>query len=298
MTHLKDTKSLTREFIEGKLFPYSDSLQDNNSDSSKLNRKTLFSLFYEPSFLTRISFERAITLLGGHTLHTEDASQFFPVTNTNYIEDTVEILNSLHIDGVVIRSSEAGIIDRACESSRIPVVNGGSSNDHPTQALADLYTIDKELGSIDGKTITIMGRLEHRNVSAFMTGLSLFENILVRLLPFSGEVSAEVQEICRKRNVKVENIHDLKQVSGSDVVYLNSPRTVAHYQLLKSRGFFISNIDDQFMSMLKPESIVLDPMQRSGDFSIETDDSRVAFYRQSENALFIRMAVLCELLGQ
>ena len=298
MNHLKNTKSLTREFIEGKLFPLSDSLRDRNFDSPKLKRKTLFSLFYEPSFLTRISFERSITLLGGHTLHTEDASQFFPVTNTNYIEDTVEILNSLHIDGVVIRSSEPGIIERACKSSRISVINGGSYNDHPTQAIADLYTIDKELGSIDNKTITIMGRLEHRNVSAFMSGLSLFENVLVKLLPFSGEVSSEVQDICRKRNVKIENVHDLKQVSGSDVVYLNSPRTVTHFQLLKSRGFLISNIDDQFMSMLKPDSIVLDPMQRSGDFSIETNDSRVAFYRQSENALFVRMAILCELLGQ
>ena len=108
--HLKDTKELTRNYIQDTLYPICESYRNGiEKTSNSLQNRTLFSLFYEPSLLTRISFERAITMLGGNTLHTEDASQFFPVKTGNYIENTVEILNSLQIDGVVIRSSENGL---------------------------------------------------------------------------------------------------------------------------------------------------------------------------------------------
>ncbi|HAE32221.1 MAG: hypothetical protein CL749_03500 [Chloroflexi bacterium] len=297
LEHLKDTKTITREYLEKDIFPACDFLRCNPLNGQQLKGKTLFSLFYEPSFLTRISFERAITMLGGHPLHTEDASQFFPVTTANYIEDTVEILHSLHIDGVVIRSSERGIIENASKASSIPVINGGSNDDHPTQAIADIYTIHRELGSVDNKIVSILGRLEHRNVCALLLGLSLFNNTEVRLLPFSGQVPPETEKACKERGLNLSYLQELSGIKGSDVVYLNGPRTMAHYELLKSRNSFISKIDSKFVSMLKSDSIILDPMQRSGDFSIEIKDSRLAFYRQSENALFARMAVLNKLLG-
>ena len=296
MKHLRDTISQSRDYFEDNIFSSCDVLREKASNENQLEGKSLFSLFYEPSFLTRISFERAITLLGGHPLHTEDASQFFPVTTTNYIEDTASILKSLHIDSVVLRTSEPNIIDRACEASRIPVINGGSANDHPTQAIADLYTINRELGAVDGITVTIIGRLEHRNVSALLLALSLFKNIHVRLLPISGQVSPDVDQICRDRSLELTLISELDEIRGSNVVYLNGPRTVAHYEMLQARAPLLTKIDSTFMSKLPKDSIVLDPMQRSGDFSIEAEDSRLAFYRQSENALYVRMAILCELL--
>ena len=296
MKHLKDTISLSRDYFENELFRACNVLRKRTLHENQLEGKTLFSLFYEPSFLTRISFERAITLLGGHPLHTEDASQFFPVTTTNYIEDTASILKSLHIDSFVLRTSEPNVIDRACAASRIPVINGGSSNAHPTQAIADLYTINRELGAIDGITVTIIGRLEHRNVSALLLALSLFKNIHVRLLPISGQVSPDIDQVCRDRGLELTVISELDEITGSNVVYLNGPRTIAHYQMLQSRAPVLTKIDSTFMSNLHEDSIVLDPMQRSGDFSIEIEDSRLAFYRQSENALYVRMAVLCELL--
>ena len=296
MKHLKDTISLSRDYLENDVFPACDVLRGENTNTNQLEGKTLFSLFYEPSFLTRISFERAITLLGGHPLHTEDASQFFPVTTTNYIEDTVSILKSLHIDAVVLRTSEANVIDRACEASDLPIINGGSSNDHPTQSMADLYTINRELGGVDGITITVIGRLEHRNVSALLLGLSLFKDIQVRLLPISGQISPNVDQFCREKGLKLTIISELDEISSSSVVYLNGPRTIAHYQMLQSRAPLLTKIDASFMSRLNKDSIVLDPMQRSGDFSIEVQDPRLAFYRQSENALYVRMSVLSKLL--
>ena len=137
--------------------------------------KALYCLFYEPSFLTRTSFERAAGLLGGEAHHTEDASQFFPVHNPRNIDDITSILASLQIDVVVIRTGDANVIERAAAVDAVPVINGGSPNDHPTQALADLYTLHREIGGIDGKTVAIVGRPEHRNVSALLTGLAMFD---------------------------------------------------------------------------------------------------------------------------
>ena len=101
------------------------------------SRKALYCLFYEPSFLTRTSFERAMSLLGGDVQFTEDASQFVPVRTVSYVEDTVRFLASLHFDGVVIRCSQPGVVSAAAEADVLPVINGGSDVDHPTQAKYD-----------------------------------------------------------------------------------------------------------------------------------------------------------------
>ncbi|MCH7786298.1 MAG: hypothetical protein IIC22_02205, partial [Chloroflexi bacterium] len=86
-------------------------------------------------------------------------------------------------------------------------------------------------------------------------------------------------------------------VEDVDAIYLNGPRTLAHVQLLKSRNSMKLRIDEQFMSRLKPHCVILDPMQRSGDFSVEVQDRRLVFYNQAENALFVRMAVVSQALA-
>ena len=103
--HLTATSQLDREFIETRLFPLSDTLRDGEVADRRLNGLALYSLFYEPSLLTRTSFERAMGLLGGQVYHTEDASQFYPVSNASHIDNVINILASLRIDVVVLRSS-------------------------------------------------------------------------------------------------------------------------------------------------------------------------------------------------
>ncbi len=90
---------------------------------------------------------------------------------------------------------------------------------------------------------------------------------------------------------------DLEAAADADAIYLNGPRTVAHMQLLRSRGSFDLRINEEFMSMLKPHCVILDPMQRSGDFAVDVRDDRLAYYRQAENGLFVRMAVVSRLLS-
>ena len=297
-SHLTDTARLDREWTEKEVFPLCDELRKISGSGRELAGRALYCLFYEPSFLTRTSFERAIGILGGQAYHTEDASQFFPVTTANFIDNVIDLLASLHVDVVVVRSSDAGVIERAEAADAMPVINGGSLDDHPTQALADLYTIHRELGKIDGANIAIVGRLEHRNVSALLKGLSMFDDVKVTLIPISGNIDPRVASLCEERNLQLTTEKSLDALEEADAIYLNAPRTVAHAQLLKARSQVNLHIDEEFMSRLKPNCVILDPMQRSGDFSVEVKDDRLAFYRQSENALITRMAILHQLLAK
>jgi len=295
--HLTSTSQLTREWVESEIFSLSDELRNGAEPEPSFRGRALYCLFYEPSLLTRTSFERAIEMLGGLAYHTEDASQFFPVRTPSYMDNIVHLLASMHIDVVVLRSSDAGVVEQAEAADAVAVINGGSAKDHPTQALADIYTLNRELGGVDGSKVAVIGRLEHRNVSALLKGLALFDRVSVTLVPFSGNLDPEVTEYCEGRGMRLTVEGDIEAAADADAIYLNGPRTVAHMQLLRSRGSFNLRINEEFMSMLKPHCVILDPMQRSGDFAVDVRDERLAYYRQAENALFVRMAVVSRLLS-
>ena len=144
------------------------------------------------------------------------------------------MLASLHMDVVVLRSSDPGVVDRAAAADALPIINGGSLDDHPTQALSDIYTIRRELDRVDGVEVAVVGRMEHRNVSALLRGLALFDDVRVTLVPFSGRVDPEVVSYCEERGLTFQTTDDVEAVRQVDAIYLNGPRTVAHVQLLKS----------------------------------------------------------------
>ncbi len=299
MRHLTSTKQIERGWMESVLFPLCEKLRSRGYMRDALDGKAVYCLFYEPSFLTRTSFERAVEILGGAAYHTEDASQFFPVNTPRYVDNVVGLLASMRVDLVVLRSSESGVLDTAARADALPIVSGGSRDDHPTQALADMYTLRREVGGLDGINLAVVGRLEHRNVSALLTGLALFEDARVTLMPFSGQASPDVVSYCEERgvDVRVADSSDPGPLSEMDAIYLNGPRTLAHAELLRSRGANSLRIDADLMARLKEGCVILDPMQRSGDFDVSAQDPRLAFYRQAENALLVRMALLLQILG-
>ena len=299
LRHLTSTSQVEREWVESALLPLCDELRGRGSQPDALRGKAIYCLFYEPSFLTRTSFERAVEILGGTAYFTEDASQFFPVNTPRYVDNVIGLLASMRIDLVVLRSSERGVLDTATGADALPIVSGGSGDDHPTQALADLYTLHDELGGVDGTNIAVVGRLEHRNVSALLRGLAMFDDVRVTLMPFSGQASPDVVGYCEERGVRFEagDPADTGPLSEVDAIYLNGPRTLAHAELLRSRGANTLRIDEELMSRLKAGCVILDPMQRSGDFDVQVQDPRLAFYRQAGNALVVRMALLLQMLG-
>ena len=296
--HMIDTAHLSGKWVVDTLFPICERLRNGEDVRQPMRGRALYCLFYEPSFMTRASFERAAHLLGGQAYHTEDASRFFPAHSARFVDDVTRILASMGIDAAVVRSADPRMMARAAAANALSVINGGSPDDHPTQALADLYTIHRERGGVDGATVAVIGRLEHRNVSALLKGLAMFEGVEAVLVPFSGVPSAELAEYCAERGVKMRTVEDVADAAAdADAVYLNGPRTAAHMQILRNRGRGRLAIDSAFMDALKPDCFVMDPMQRSGDFSVETEDPRIAFYRQAENALYARMGVLADMFG-
>ena len=122
------------------------------------------------------------------------------------------------------------------------------------------------------------------------------DGVKVKLVPLSGQVDPDVAAYCNARGVELTTV-GVEALEEVDAIYLNAPRTVAHAELLKARGALNVRIDEEFMSRLQPHCVILDPMQRSGDFSVDVEDERLAFYRQSENALFVRMALLRNMLA-
>ena len=299
LRHLTSTSQIERGWLESTFLPLCDQLRGGDSQAEALKGKAIYCLFYEPSFLTRTSFERAVEILGGTAYHTEDASQFFPINTPRYVDNVIGLLASMQMDLVVLRSSERGVLDTAAGADALPIISGGSGDDHPTQALADVYTIHDELGGVDGRNVAVVGRLEHRNVSALLRGLALFDDVRVTLMPFSGQASPDVVGYCEERGVRFQVVDaaDTGRLAEMDAIYLNGPRTLAHAELLRSRGANTLRIDEELMSHLKADCIILDPMQRSGDFDVRVQDPRLAFYRQAGNALTVRMALLLQMLG-
>ena len=221
--HLTSTSQLDRKFIENSLFPLCEALRNGDAADGRLSSLALYSLFYEPSLLTKTSFERAMGLLGGQIYGTEDASQFFPVSNASHMDNVIKILASMRIDVVVLRSSAPGVVERAEFADALTIINGGSADDHPTQALADLYTLHRELGGIGGVKIAVVGRLEHRNVNALLRGLALFDGVCVTLVPVSGGVDPEVLSHCRRSGMSVNVESDVETINTADAIYLNAP---------------------------------------------------------------------------
>jgi aspartate carbamoyltransferase catalytic subunit len=260
--------------------------------------RSLYCLFYEPSFLTRTSFERAMSLLGGQVQFTEDASQFFPVRTTSNIEDTIKFLASLHFDAVVLRSSQPGVVTAASEADVLSVINGGSDVDHPTQALLDIYTLQRELGRVDGIRLAVVGRVDHRNVNALLMALTLYRDVQVMLFPFSGQANPQVLSLCRDAGMTVRVESSLEPfIKEVDAIYLNGAETASHSQLVMSHNLVRVKIDQRVLQELRPDCIILDPMQNTEPLLTNKGDSRWAGYRQAENGLFVRMAVLLQMLG-
>ena len=295
---LIESRLIQRDWLERELFPLCDALRNGETVNDKLGGKALFSLFYEPSFLTRHSFERAMSLLGGHAQFTEDASQFFPVRATSSIEDTIRFLTSLHFDAVVIRTNQPGAIQAAAEADVISVINGGSDLDHPTQAMLDVYTIGRELGRVDGIHIAVVGRVDHRNVNALLVTLSKFNDVHVTLVPVTGQARPELVDYCQRSGMDLRIESCIEPFAKDlDAVYVNGAETPAHAQLMLERDLVKVKVDQALLDQLRADCIILDPMQRSESLIVGSKDSRWAGYRQAENGLYVRMAILLQVLG-
>ena len=265
--------------------------------SAEYAGRIMATLFYEPSTRTRFSFETAMHRLGGDVISTENAAEFSSVAKGETLEDTVRIMNG-YADVIVLRHYEEGSAKRAAAVSRVPIVNAGDGvGQHPTQALLDLYTIQKEVGAIDGLRIAMVGDLaQGRTVRLLAYLLGKFKDIKMYFVaPPPLQMKEDILSYLREKKVWYRESADLEKVLPEvSVVYqtrIQKERfsNLAEYQ--KHRGIYILSRDS--LRLLKPDAIIMHPLPRLDEITREVDDdSRAAYFRQAQNGLYVRMALL------
>lgn len=256
--------------------------------------KVLASLFYEPSTRTRFSFEAAMYRLGGRVLSTEQARQFSGEIEGEQLEDTIRIISSF-CDVIVLRPTVEGGARRAARVSRVPVINAGdgSSGQHPTQALVDLYTIYRERRAIDGLTIAIVGELDGgRTARSLAYLLSKFPRVKIHFVsPAEVEMRPDILAHLDEHDVWYDVLHDVAPIAGEvDVIYQTRirPERVADGAALSRYA-----INARLLSTMKPDAMILHPLPRTVEIDRGVDDDpRALYFQQAANSLFVRMALL------
>lgn len=298
MKHLIDSQALDRPLIET-LFASANSLEKTPSDS--LSGKIMASLFYEPSTRTRFSFESAMLRLGGSVITTENAKEFSSASKGETIEDTIKIMN-FYSDVIVLRHFEEGTAKLAAAVSDIPVINAGDgTGQHPTQALLDLYTIQRELGHIDGVRVALVGDLKHgRTIRSLAYLLGKYENVSIDFVAPAGlQVGDDIKEYLDKHRVTYHETDDLLSIIGDvDVVYqtrIQKERFTSEDEYLKYKGFY--QIDNATVAKMKDDAIIMHPLPRVDEILPEVDSSpKAAYFKQAKYGLLVRMALLQYLL--
>lgn len=266
-----------------------------------LKGKILATLFFEPSTRTRLSFETAMQRLGGGVISLGSVESS-SVAKGETLADTVRTV-SQYADVIVMRHPRIGSAKEAADTASIPIINAGDgAGQHPTQALLDIYTIRKELGTLKNLAVSMVGDLKNgRTVHALVELLSLFQARLYFVSPESLRMPEDITSILKQKGIEIEETEDLfKAASESDVIYMTRIQKerfgdLSEYERVKGRYI----IDGRFLKRLNKEITILHPLPRVDEISPEVDDyPGAAYFRQARNGVFVRMALLSMVLGK
>ena len=271
--------------------------------SNILNRRVMASLFYEPSTRTRLSFESAMRRLGGDVITTESAQEFSSAAKGETLEDTIRIVGG-YADIIVLRHFESGASSRAAAVSQVPVISAGDGpGQHPTQALLDVYTIEREIGRLDGIAVALVGDLANgRTARSLCYLLTKFDDVKIYFVaPEVVRMRDDIKEYLSRNGVHWEESTDLAEVASKvDVIYQTRIQRerfgdrVQDYQ--QARGEYI--IDRRILDCMASHAIIMHPLPRIDEIAKEVDaDPRAAYFRQAQNGLYVRMALLRMILA-
>ena len=268
-----------------------------------LKGKILANLFYEPSTRTSSSFTAAMERLGGSVIPINEV-KYSSITKGETLTDTVRTLEC-YADVIVLRHPETGSAELAAKAARKPVINAGDGiGEHPTQALLDTFTIFEELGAgqIDGMTVTMLGDLKYgRTVHSLARLLSLYNVRLNYVSPEILRMPRQIMDEVAAKNIPQEEYSSLEEVlPETDVLYVTrvqKERFADPAEYEKVKGAYV--IDPDVMKAAKQDMIVMHPLPRVTEISMDFDDDpRAAYFRQMEYGLYVRMALLAIVLGK
>jgi len=294
-------KDYTKEQLE-KIFTSTDKIMQLSSSQRQeiCKGKTLGYLFYEPSTRTRLSFDSAIASIGGNSLGISNISSSSTQKGES-LADTVKMM-SIYSDILVLRHTLDGSSRFASEISDKPVINAGSgTEEHPTQAIQDLFTIKKEKKKIDGLKIGIVGDLKYgRTVYSLLYGLGNYD-VDVRLIsPESLRIRSDSTYEIKKNLDFTESTQLEDHIDELDVLYvtrIQKERFPDEEEYLKVKGSYVVGLD--MIKKMKEDSIILHPLPRIDEISTDVDKTKNAkYFQQAEYGKHTRAALLGLILNE
>ena len=273
---------------------------DPNQRREIARGKTLGYLFYEPSTRTRLSFQSAMALIGGTSLGIADVNSS-SVQKGESLSDTVRVMSG-YTDVLVLRHPLDGSSRFSAEISQKPIINGGSgTEEHPTQAIQDLFTIKREKKKIDGLKIGIVGDLKYgRTVYSLLHGLCNY-NVDVHLIsPESLKIRKDSTYDIKKKLSYTESTNLDEYIDDLDVLYMTriqKERFPDEEEYVKMRGSYVIGLD--IVKKMKEDAIILHPLPRIDEISTDVDSSKQAkYFEQAENGKYTRAALLGLILSE
>lgn len=292
-TQLTTTADLTREEVD---FFIKEAESLRGKRTKDLDNVIVASLFYEPSTRTRLSFESAVHRLGGRVITVSNAATS-SMKKGETLSDTIRMVDN-YADILVMRNPVSDSADEAIKYTKKPFLNAGDgANQHPTQALLDMYTIYREMGKIDGITVAFVGDLKFgRTVHSLLYLLALYKiKKILFISPVVLNIPVEYLKMLEKNNIKyIEDSELNKHMPDIDILYMTRIQkerfeNQEDYQLLK--GSYILTPD--IVRLGKPSLRILHPLPRIDEITVDVDNlKQAAYFREAENGVYMRMALL------
>ena len=264
--------------------------------------KKLATLFYEPSTRTRLSFEAAMMNLGGNVLGFSSAASSSAAKGES-VSDTIRMI-SCYADICAMRHPKEGAPMVATRVSSIPVINAGDGGQqHPTQTLTDLLTIRSLKGRLDNLVIGLCGDLKFgRTVHSLIKALARYEGIsFVLISPEELKIPGYIREdVLDAQNIPYKEVEHIEDVMPElDILYMTRVQRERFFNeedYIRLKDFYV--LDKKKMALAKEDMLVLHPLPRVNEISVEVDyDPRAAYFRQVQYGVYVRMALILTLLG-
>ena len=301
MKNLIGIEDLTVEEIDELIELASDIIENRSKYSEKCKGQILATLFFEPSTRTRLSFESAMLSLGGQVLGFSSANSS-SASKGESVSDTIKTV-SAYSDIIAMRHPKEGAPIVAAMKSDVPIINAGDGgHNHPTQTLTDLLTIKKEKGRLDNLTVGLCGDLKFgRTVHSLISALSRYKNIkFVLISPEELKVPDYIKtDILDKKNIEYIETQNLEEaMKNLDILYMTRVQRERFFNeadYIRLKDSYI--LDKEKLQTAKKDLIILHPLPRVNEISVEVDeDPRACYFRQVKYGKFIRMALILKML--
>ena len=301
MRHMLNPLDFSLEETDNLLELAADIEKDRSRYAHVCDGKKLATLFYEPSTRTRLSFEAAMLNLGGSVLGFASADSS-SATKGESVSDTIHVI-SCYADICAMRHPKEGAAYVASTKSSIPVINAGDGgHQHPTQTLTDLYTIRSLKGRLSNMTVGLCGDLKFgRTVHSLINALSRYEGIrFILISPPELKVPDYIKEsVLDAKNIEYRETTSLDDaIADLDILYMTrvqKERFFNEEDYIRMKDCYI--LDKEKMKLAKPDMYVLHPLPRVNEISVEVDDDpRAAYFKQVQNGVYVRMALIMTLL--